>query len=121
MYTPQILVVEDEGITAMDLEARLKRLGYSVPAVVSSGEEAILRAEETHPDWVLMDIVLRGQTDGVQAAQQLYSRLGSPVVDLTTYFDDATPDRAKATEPFGYRSKPLQDIKLLTQTTIARR
>src|SRR5438309_6821753 len=63
MSTPQILVVEDEGITAMDLEARLKRLGYSVPAVVSSGEEAILRAEETHPDLVLMDIMLRGQTD----------------------------------------------------------
>src|SRR6267378_3468362 len=121
MYTPQILVVEDEGITAMDLEARLKRLGYSVPAVVSSGEEAILRAEETHPDLVLMDIVLRGQTDGVQAAQELQSRLGIPVVYLTAYFDDATLERAKATEPFGYIIKPFKDINLRTSIEIALR
>ena len=121
MSTPQILVVEDEGITAMDLEARLKRLGYSVPAVVSSGEEAILRAEETHPDLVLMDIVLRGQTDGVQAAQELQSRLGIPVVYLTAYFDDATLERAKATEPFGYIIKPFKDINLRTSIEIALR
>src|SRR3989441_689411 len=119
MSTPQILVVEDEGITAMDLEARLKRLGYSVPAVVSSGEEAILRAEETHPDLVLMDIVLRGQTDGVQAAKELQSRLGIPVVYLTAYFDDRTLERAKATEPFGYIIKPFQDINLRTSIEIA--
>src|SRR6266852_2174940 len=121
MSTAQILVVEDEGITAMDLEARLKRLGYSVPAVVSSGEEAILRAEETHPDLVLMDIVLRGQTDGVQAAQELQSRLGIPVVYLTAYFDDATLERAKATEPFGYIIKPFKDINLRTSIEIALR
>ncbi len=121
MSTPQILVVEDEGITAMDLEARLKGLGYSVPAVVSSGEEAILRAEETHPDLVLMDIVLRGQTDGVQAAQELQSRLGIPVVYLTAYFDDATLERAKATEPFGYIIKPFKDINLRTSIEIALR
>ena len=121
MYTPQILVVEDEGITAMDLEARLKRLGYSVPAVVSSGEEAILRAEETHPDLVLMDIVLRGQTDGVQAAQELQSRLGIPVVYLTAYFDDSTLERVKATEPFGYIIKPFQDINLRASIEIALR
>ncbi|PYU29845.1 MAG: hypothetical protein DMG28_19895, partial [Acidobacteria bacterium] len=121
MYTPQILVVEDEGITAMDLEARLKRLGYSVPAVVSSGEEAILRAEETHPDLVLMDIMLRGQTDGVQAAQELQSRLGIPVVYLTAYFDDSTLERVKATEPFGYIIKPFQDINLRASIEIALR
>src|SRR5437879_10890286 len=121
MSTPQILVVEDEGITAMDLEARLKRLGYSVPSVASSGEEAILRAEETHPDLVLMDIMLRGQTDGVQAAQEVQTRFGIPVVYLTTYFDDATLERAKATEPFGYIIKPFKDINLRTSIEVALR
>src|SRR5437899_11133421 len=121
MYTPQILVVEDEGITAMDLESRLKRLGYSVPAVASSGEEAILRAEETHPDLVLMDIMLRGQTDGVQAAQEVQTRFGIPVVYLTAYFYDATLERAKATEPFGYIIKPFKDINLRTSIEVALR
>src|SRR5207245_1005610 len=84
-------------------------------------EEAILREEETHLDLVLMDIVLRGQTDGVQAAHELQSRLGIPVVYLTAYFDDATLERAKATEPFGYIIKPFKDINLRTSIEIALR
>ncbi len=121
MSTARVLVVEDESITAMDLEERLQRLGYSVPAVVSSGEEAIRKAEETRPDLVLMDIVLSGHTDGVQAAQEVQSRLGIPIIYLTAFSDNATWERVRLTEPFGYLVKPVKDRELQTSIEIALR
>lgn len=119
MPEARILVVEDESITAMDIEERLQRLGYSVPGVVSSAEEAIRKAEETHPDLVLMDIVLSGPMDGLQAAQELQSRFGIPVVYLTAYSDNATFERVKGTEPFGYLVKPVKDRDLHRSIEIA--
>ena len=97
----KILVVEDEGIVAMHLKNRLKSLGYAVSAVVFSGEEAIKKAAETHPDLVLMDIRLKGEMDGIEAAEQIRVRFNIPVVYLTAYTDDETLQRAKVTEPFG--------------------
>ena len=71
MGRAKILVVEDEGIVAKDIQERLKRLGYAVPAVVSSAEEALRQAAETPPDLVLMDIRLHEGMDGVEAAGHL--------------------------------------------------
>lgn len=119
MPAARILIAEDECITAMDIEERLQRLGYTVPAVVSSGEGAIRKVEETRPDLVLMDIVLSGDTDGVCAAQEIQSRLGTPIVYLTAYSDNATWERAKATEPFGYLVKPVKDTDLFRSIEIA--
>jgi len=115
------MVVEDEKITAMDLEERLQRLGYEVPAIASAGDEAIRLAEETQPDLVLMDIVLDNQSDGVRAAQEVQARFGIPVVFLTAYSDDATWDRVKTTEPFGYLVKPVKDREMLVSIEIALR
>ena len=70
MKKAKILVVEDDKITAMDLKSKLEQLGYSVPAIVPTGEEAIKRATEIHPDLVLMDIVLKGEIDGIEAAKK---------------------------------------------------
>ena len=97
----KILVVENEGIVAMHLKNMLKSLGYAVSAVVFSGEEAIKKAAETHPDLVLMDIRLKGEMDGIEAAEQIRVRFNIPVVYLTAYTDDETLQRAKVTEPFG--------------------
>ena len=83
MEQAKILVVEDENIVAMDIQNSLKSLGYAVPAVVSSGEDAIKTAADTYPDLVLMDIVLEGRMDGVQAAEQIHGRFNIPVVYLT--------------------------------------
>jgi CheY-like chemotaxis protein len=78
----QILVVEDEIITAMDLQTRLKNLGYNVPVVVSSGEEAIKKVKENNPDLVLMDINLNGEMDGIEAASKIHSfRYSSNIPD----------------------------------------
>ena len=81
----KILVVEDEKIVALDLKNRLTRMGYIVPALVTSGEEALDAAAEVDPDLVLMDIKLDGQMDGVAAAQQIKEKYDVPVIYLTAY------------------------------------
>src|ERR1700758_4812661 len=107
MANVKILVVEDESVIARYIESRLRSLGYGVCAVVPSGEEAVQKAGEMHPDLVLMDIVLRGNMNGIEAAGQIRSRFNIPVIYLTAYADDDTLQRAKVTEPFGYLLKPF--------------
>jgi PAS domain S-box-containing protein len=121
MYMPkaQILIVEDESIVAKDIKNMLERIGYDVPAVVASGEKAIEKAAETSPDLVLMDIMLKGDMDGVEAAEQIRSRFYIPVVYVTAYADDGTLQRAKITEPFGYIIKPFQERELHTTIEMA--
>ena len=79
MASARIMVVEDEGITAKDIETRLTRLGYEVSAIAHSASEAIAKAAKSRPDLVLMDIKLKGVVDGVQAAEQLRARWGIPI------------------------------------------
>lgn len=112
MANAEIMVVEDESITAADIEASLTRLGYRVPQVAHSGEEAIEKAASFRPDLVLMDIRLKGEMDGIQAAEQLRTRFGIPVTYLTAYADDATLARAQQTAPFGYLVKPFDEREL---------
>lgn len=107
-----ILIVEDEGVVAMDIQKRLKKSGYTIPCLASSGEEAIQKVEETHPALVLMDIYLKGKIDGIEAAQQIRDRFDIPVVYLTAYSEKSTFERAKVTEPFGYLLKPVEEIEL---------
>lgn len=119
MAGARVLVVEDEAIVRIDIEDRLKRLGYTVPAVASSGEEAIRQAAETRPDLVLMDIKLRGDMDGVEAAEEIRTRFDIPVVYLTAFADEETLQRAKVTSPFGYILKPLEVRELKSAIEIA--
>ncbi|MDZ7261538.1 MAG: PAS domain S-box protein [candidate division KSB1 bacterium] len=116
----KVLVVEDENIVAMDIQNTLKKLGYVVTAIASSGEEAIQKAAETQPELVLMDIVLKGSMDGVAAAEQIRARFNIPVIYLTAYADEDTLQRAKITEPFGYILKPFNDRELHTAIEMAR-
>ncbi len=112
MATAEILVVEDESIVAKDIQNTLEKLGYAVSAVVYSGEEAIERVVETHCDLVLMDIVLRGDMDGVEAAERIRARFNIPVVYLTAYADSETLQRAKISQPYGYILKPFEEREL---------
>jgi two-component system, cell cycle sensor histidine kinase and response regulator CckA len=112
MPTAQILVVEDEGVVAKSIQNDLLGMGYRVPEVASSGEEAIEQAEGTHPDLVLMDVVLKGKMDGIEAAEQIRQKLDVPIVYLTAYEDADTLSRAKLTEPFGYLLKPFEEREL---------
>ncbi|MEG3850229.1 response regulator [Microcoleus sp. herbarium19] len=115
----KILVVEDEIIVAQDIAGRLKKLGYAVTATVASGEEALEKVAENRPDLVLMDIVLKGDMDGVTAAEKIRTRVDVPTVFLTAYADDKTLERAKLTNPFGYIIKPFQQNDLRVAIEIA--
>ena len=108
----RILIVEDERITAEDLRDILTDLGYEIVDAVSSGAEAIRRAEETAPDLALMDIRIKGEMDGTQVARVLRSRFNIPVIYLTAHADAETLDRAKAAQPLGYITKPFQEGEL---------
>lgn len=119
MTEKQILVVEDEAITAMDIQRRLKSLGYQVPVIVCSGEEAIEKAKENKPDLVLMDINLYGGMNGIEAASKIHSFSDIPIIYLTAYSDNETLQRAKITEPFAYMIKPFKDRDLQLNLEIA--
>jgi CheY-like chemotaxis protein len=115
----RILVVEDEHIVAMGIKKMLKNLGYTVTGVASSGKDAISKAESTFPDVVLMDIMLKGDMDGVEAAKEIRERFDVPVVYLTAYSDNKILERAKKTEPFGYIVKPFDEKDLHSSIEVA--
>ena len=108
MVKKNILIVEDERIVAEDIKTSLNRLGYNVLAIVSSGKDAISKALELKPDLVLMDILLKGDLDGIEAASKIRSKSNIPIIYLTAHTDEITLKRAKLSEPFGYIVKPFE-------------
>ena len=119
MGLAKILVVEDEGIVATDIETSLIELGYIVPAITDSGERAIRKTEELRPDLVLMDVMLIGNMDGIEAGEYIRTHFNIPVVYLTAYLDRTILQRAKLTEPFGYILKPFDSRELEPTIEIA--
>ncbi|KAF3886452.1 MULTISPECIES: hybrid sensor histidine kinase/response regulator [Nostocales] len=124
-YQPKnikILIVEDEYILAINLQESLETLGYTVIDTVDSGEEAIEKATKLRPNLILMDIRLRGEMDGIQAAEQIWNHLQIPVIYLTGHSDKSTVERATLTFPFGYILKPVreQELYVAIQTALNR-
>ncbi len=119
MTPARLLVVEDERITAEDLRDILNNLGYSVTAIVSSGSDAIQQAEQSRPDLVLMDIRIKGDMDGVEAARIIRERFNIPAVYLTAHADPGTLQRAREAEPLGYIVKPFQEPELQASIEMA--
>ena len=119
MESINIMLVEDEEITAEITRRNLERWGYVVSAVVPSGEKAIKHAEAVTPDLVLMDIGLQGDIDGIQAAQRIRECFHIPVIYLTASDDAETLARAKLTGPFGYIIKPIEETQLRATIDLA--
>ncbi|MCA1960397.1 MAG: response regulator [Desulfomonile sp.] len=119
MPGPQIMVVEDEVVVAMELQSKLTSMGYVVAAATGSGEDAVEKAGELRPDLVLMDIQLAGDLDGIEAAQRIRQLYDIPVVFLTAHADEKTLQRAKLSEPFGYLIKPFSGAELRTTIEVS--
>ncbi|NMB77906.1 MAG: response regulator [Methanomicrobiales archaeon] len=119
MKPTRLLVVEDEFITGADLQSGLIEMGYDVPEVVDSGEDAIERAGTLRPDAILMDITLRGKLTGIEAAEVIRKNYGIPIIFLTAHSDDPTFQKAIRSEPFGFIIKPYEPHNLRTSIEMA--
>jgi two-component system, response regulator PdtaR len=116
----KILIVEDEIVIALDLKMRLEKLGYDIPGVAFNGRDAIQKTGEIVPDLILMDILLNGEIDGIEAAQQIRELHNIPFIYVTGSYDNSIFERAKITEPAGFIKKPFDDTEIETaiQTAI---
>ena len=112
MSDARILIVEDEGIEALDLQRRLVTMGYPKPHLAFSGEEALASVAEQIPDLVLMDIMLGGELDGVATAERIHAVADVPIIYVTAYADEGTLGRARITAPYGYIVKPFREREL---------
>jgi len=115
----RILVIEDEAIVAADIQDRLEVLGYEVAGWGTTGAEALELARTTHPDLILMDIMLKGPMNGIQAAHLVRIELSLPVIFLTANSDEAVLEQAKISEPFAYLLKPFEERQLRTNIEMA--
>jgi CheY-like chemotaxis protein len=115
----QILVVEDDNIILMELCSRLHSLGYAIAAVASRGDEAIEKAISIGPDLVLMDIGLKGNVDGIEAAARIRTCLDVPIIFLTALADANTFRRAQMIQPSGYIFKPFEEEDLFYTIKVA--
>ncbi len=119
MAKTNVLVVEDEKIVSTDIQLSLKKLGYNVVGAADTGEKAIEQALDKKPDIVLMDIMLKGDMNGIEAATEIRKQMNIPVVYLTAYTDGATIQKAKETEPHGYIIKPFKEVDIHTTIEMA--
>ena len=109
---PKILVVEDESITAMDLRVTLSRLGYEVTSVVNNALAAIQKAEQDNPDIILMDIMLGGSLDGIEAAKIISYNHSTPIIYVTALKVEQTMKRAYLPDPYLFLLKPYTENDL---------
>ena len=116
----QILIVEDELIIAKDLASQLKRCGYEVIGIADSGERAIAKVAENKPDLILMDIVLKGDLNGIATSQKIKKNYQIPIIYLSSYSDRTTLKQARETHPQGYIVKPynIEDVRATVKSVL---
>ena len=119
MAQTNVLVVEDESIVSKDIQHSLKKLGYNVVGAANNGETAVSLALEHQPDIILMDIMLKGEMNGIEAADAIRKETNIPVIFLTAYADESTLAKAKVTQPYGYIIKPFKEIDIHTSIEMA--
>jgi AmiR/NasT family two-component response regulator len=113
------LIVEDELIVALDIENSLSNSGFSIAGQTDRGEDAVRLAKELRPDLILMDIGLRGELDGIDAAIQIRQKYDLPIIFLTAFTTPTILERARKAEPFGYVVKPFDERDLISNIEMA--
>lgn len=116
---PGILIVEDDEIISCYLEEVLIDMGYDITGIVDNGQDAIDQAARQDPDLILMDIILRGDMDGVEASAAIKKKQETPIIYLTAHADEPTVARARMTEPHGFLNKPVREADLLAAVNFA--
>ena len=119
MSNERVYIVEDERVVAIDLKRRLERLGYSVCGSASNGQDALSEIARLRPDIILMDVLLRGDLDGIEVALTVKKELDIPVIFLSAYTDHTTIERAKEATPVGFILKPFKERELATMLEMA--
>lgn len=119
MGAARVMIVEDEQITAMEVQAKLEEMGYEVPTIVDNGDAALSYLEGDSVDLVLMDIRLPGAMDGIDVTEEINERFDVPVVYVSAYSDDESLDRAKGTQPAGFLIKPITKEDLRSSIEVA--
>ena len=119
MSSGKILIVEDEALVAEDIRQHLVEAGYDVVATANRGEAALDILSRQSVDLVMLDIMLAGEWDGIETAEQIRRHYQTPVVFLTAYSDQAKLDRARVTEPYGYLIKPFDERELKSTLAMA--
>ena len=112
MNSEKIMVVEDEWIVSERICKSLEDFGYTINSTASTGDEAIRKVEADSPDLILMDIVLKGEMDGIEAANRINSQFNIPMIYMTAYTNQEYIQRAKQTKPFSYLVKPFNQKEL---------
>jgi len=108
-----ILIVEDEFITALDLKTQLMMNGYWSFDIVGTGEEAVKFVSYHNYDLILMDISLKGDMDGIEAACKIREKKNIPLIYVSGNSDMLNSDRLKETNPDGILRKPVTEWRLL--------
>lgn len=114
-----VLIVEDEALVALEIQENVERLGHTVVDVSDTAEAAVKVALTEQPDLIIMDVRLKGQMDGVEAARLIRKSLDVPVIFLTAYSGDEILERATLAEPYGYLLKPVQEQQLASAMRVA--
>jgi DNA-binding LytR/AlgR family response regulator len=112
MQPLKILIVEDEMLIAANIAMQLESIGYEIVGLLPRGNEAINAVKADKPDLVLMDINLKGDLDGIETAMAMHLDGPIPIIYLTANTDDAHFNRAKATNPYAFLSKPFKKMDL---------
>ncbi|MCD6233550.1 MAG: hypothetical protein DRP86_02325 [Candidatus Neomarinimicrobiota bacterium] len=108
----KIVIVEDERIIADDLQLTFKSWGYNNVVIVSSAEDLLEHLDNIKPDLILMDIMLQGKMNGIEAVHIINKKKPIPVIYITAYTNKATIDKAIETNPLGYLIKPFEEYRL---------
>lgn len=114
-----VLIVEDEGIIAAEIEMILRDLGYRIAGRAKNGLQALDLLASTSPDIALLDIDLRGKISGIEVAEVIQDKYAIPFIFLTALADAATLERVKRTMPYGYIVKPFNENDLRTALELA--
>lgn len=119
MKSARVLVVEDEKILALGMKQKLEKMGHIVVDMVDTGEQAVISAKKYLPEIILMDIVLKGDMDGIEAAKIIRNDIKIPIIYLTAYADEEVIKRARVTEPYAYIVKPYLTNELKANIQMA--